>query len=72
MSSCQPPNRIEIYRAYRITAEGRIFDVPTILEAGDDESAIAEAGRLVLDGDSIEIWDRGRLVATLMPGDQPI
>lgn len=52
------------YRLYRIDGAGRI-DAAEWLEAADDRSARDQAASLCVDGGSVELWARDRLVARL-------
>jgi hypothetical protein len=53
------------YRAYLIGPDDRIRTVE-LIEAEDDETAV-ETARPMGDGDAIEVWERGRLIARLDP-----
>jgi hypothetical protein len=52
------------YRVYVISNDGRIADVPHLIEAKSDEEARAKAGQFV-DGHDVELWDGPRLVVRL-------
>ncbi len=52
------------YRLFWTNKAGRIATVPDVVEAFDDAGAIQQAER-VAKGRAVEIWDRGRRVATL-------
>lgn len=54
----------DVYRAYFLQAGGHINRPPIVLDAGDDEAAIAAARQLV-DGHDVEIWHGKRLVKLL-------
>lgn len=62
-------NEPQGYRAYRVSAGQHISASPVIIEAFDDEDAIAQASKLV-DGVGIELWDRARCVIVLPPKDR--
>ncbi len=68
MSYLQRPNQPPIYRAFRVSPEGRISEAAVQIDAADDDEAIAQARQLV-DGVGIEVWDRARLVIALPPKD---
>lgn len=53
------------YRAYVIGSDGRI-ETSTYIEAAADEDAIEQA-RLLVDGQTIELWDRGRRIISFSP-----
>jgi hypothetical protein len=52
------------YRAYVLNSDNS-FKTVTTFRCEDDDTAIAEATKL-LDGRDIELWDKGRKVATLL------
>jgi hypothetical protein len=54
------------YRIYTITRGGRIAEAPAEVDCADDEAAVKQAEQL-LDGDTIEVWQRDRRVAPLLP-----
>lgn len=62
----QPSNHFPTYRAYRVNPGKRVSSAAIIVEATNDEEAIAQARQLV-DGVGIEVWDRTRRVAVLPP-----
>ena len=66
MPDRQETNHPPAYRAYRVSAAGRIVDAPTILDASTDEEAIAQARQLV-DSLAIEVWNQARCVIALPP-----
>lgn len=53
------------YRAYVIGSDGRI-ETSTSIEASADDDAIEQA-RLLVDGQTIELWDRGRRIISFAP-----
>lgn len=56
---------VTAYRAYVIGSDGRI-ETSTYIEAAADDEAIEQARRLV-DGQTIELWDRGRRIISFSP-----
>ena len=52
------------YRVYFLT-EGRMSDLPSIIEAADDKEAMQRA-KVLLDGHDLEVWDETRLVGTII------
>lgn len=52
------------YRLYRLERDGHIRTPPLVVECGDDGAAVAEARKLLNDGD-VEVWEGARLVARL-------
>jgi len=56
------------YRAYQIK-DGHMRSAARIIEAGNDDAALAEAKQLV-NGCDVELWHEARLVTTLW-GSQP-
>ena len=58
-----------VYRAFHIAPSGVVDGPTSFIEAVDDDSALQHAKRLV-DGRTVELWDRGRLVARLEPGPE--
>ena len=69
MPGNDPPSLTPLYRAFRVSPGGRISSVPVILDAADDDKAIAQARHLV-DGAGIEVWDRTRRVVVLSSMDK--
>jgi hypothetical protein len=59
---------VPVYRAFRLDKSGRVESAEIIQVTGDDE---AKAGALKLvDGRTIELWDRDRRVAIYSPRDE--
>ena len=57
-----------VYRVFRLDKSGRVQSAEIIQAAGDDE---AKVGALKLvDGQTIELWDRDRRVAIYSPQDE--
>lgn len=57
------------YRFYPIGQDGHIHKPPTSQELPDDAEALKEAKKLV-NGCDIEVWQKKRLVAYLIPEDK--
>lgn len=57
------------YRLYRIDGAGKITSAEW-LDANDDGHATRLAREQVPDG-MAEVWERGRLVARVRPGEEP-
>jgi len=53
---------VQTYRVYFIDRANHISRAPEIIEAADDQDASEQAKRFI-DGQDIELWDRGRLIA---------
>ena len=59
------------YRFYCLDGDGRIGFAEWI-KAGSDEEAISEAKSLRPDARRCEVWQQGRLVATLVNGSSSL
>lgn len=57
------------YRAFPVDARGRIASPPIVIEAPNDESALAKA-RLLKEGHAIELWIGSRKVTTIEAVDR--
>jgi hypothetical protein len=54
------------YRLYPIKEDGHFFGPPLVIEASGDDAAVREAKALLGDR-AVEIWQRARKVALLVP-----
>ncbi len=57
---------VQAYRLYAVNAEGRIDQPPSVIEAGNDDEAVAKA-KALLNGRDVELWLGDRLVMCLRP-----
>ena len=55
------------YRAYEVNSEDRIVTF-TIITAASEDHAVEQA-RSMADGCTIELWDRGRMIARFPKGE---
>jgi hypothetical protein len=54
------------YRLYTLTPDKHIQAPPEVVECADDEAAIEQA-KQILDGHTIEVWQKDRRVIQLEP-----
>ena len=57
------------YRFYAVTPDGRLIGFPIEAECSDDDAAVSQAKQF-LKQSIIEVWQRARRVAVLVPIDQ--
>lgn len=55
---------MSIYRAFPLSADGKIYRPPHVLDVTSDAAAI-EAARAYLNGHDIEVWHGQRRITTL-------
>jgi len=63
-------SRLPAYRLYRLDGAGKITTAEW-LEADADEEALHRAHALVDGAPSVELWERGRLIARLRNRSRP-
>ena len=56
------------YRIYLLDRKGRLAGVPASLEAENDVEALAAAAHCTRPGESVEVWEKGRLVGQVSLG----
>jgi hypothetical protein len=57
-------SRMPLYRLYLLKADGHVLGPPKVVQSPDDRDA-TEKARQILEGRTIEVWDRSRFVARL-------
>ena len=57
------------YRVYQLNRGGRIQSVAEIIKCEDDDAALIEAQRYLINGCALEIWADARRVA-FIPADE--
>lgn len=66
MSEQPPGDGTKAYRIYALEQDARIARPPVIIDCDSDEEAVARAAAL-LDGKTLLVWERARLVARIEP-----